>query len=134
MPRAVPRLFAVIPAAGHSRRMGQAKLLLPVQGQTVIARVLDVLRPPQVTETVVVIRAGDEALLSAVEAGGGTALVPSTPPAEMRQSVELALRWLEQNRQPGPADAWLLAPADHPLLDSRVLLQLVGRWQTGGNS
>lgn len=128
------RLFAVIPAAGHSRRMGRDKLLLPVEGRTVIARILDVLQSPHVAQRVVVIRPGDEALRSAVEAANGIALVPPEPPAEMRQSVEFALRWLEQNSKPGLDDGWLLAPADHPLLDPRVLAQLVTHWEARRNS
>jgi molybdenum cofactor cytidylyltransferase len=128
------RLFAVIPAAGHSRRMGRDKLLLPVEGQTVIARILDVLQSPHIAQRIVVIRPGDEALRSAVEAANGIALVPPKPPAEMRQSVEFALRWLEENSRPGSDDGWLLAPADHPLLDSHVLTQLVTHWETRRNS
>jgi molybdenum cofactor cytidylyltransferase len=127
-------VFAVIPAAGHSRRMGQDKLLLPVEGRPVIARILEVLQSPRIAQTVVVIRPGDEALRRAVEAAGGTPLVPPEPPAEMRQSVDFALRWLEQNARPCPDDAWLLSPADHPLLDSRVLAQLVARWEERRNA
>jgi len=41
----VPReRIAVVPAAGHSQRMGRPKLILQVGGQTVIARVVSALR------------------------------------------------------------------------------------------
>ena len=56
------QLFAVVPAAGESRRMGRAKLLLPVGEKTVIARLLDVLDREDVSACVVVIRPGDESL------------------------------------------------------------------------
>lgn len=128
---AASRLFAVIPAAGHSRRMGRAKLLLPVGGRTVIARILGLLRRPEITETVVVCRPDDEALRKAVVESGATPLLPSVPPAEMRQSVELALRSIAERHTPAPDDGWLLAPADHPLLDRDLLTQLLARWEQG---
>ena len=37
-------IAAVVPAAGHSQRMGRPKLILPIGGQTVIARVVSALR------------------------------------------------------------------------------------------
>ena len=37
-------IAAVVPAAGRSARMGRAKLLLPIDGTTIIARVVTALR------------------------------------------------------------------------------------------
>lgn len=124
-----PRLFAVIPAAGQSRRMGQPKLLLPLAEGTVISRLLAVLRRPEIVETLVVIRPGDEPLRSAVVQAGATPLVPKEPPPEMRTSVEHALHYLLERCSPSPEDGWLLSPADHPLLDAAVLDQLVACWR-----
>ncbi|MFN0052950.1 MAG: NTP transferase domain-containing protein [Planctomycetales bacterium] len=124
-----PRIFGVIPAAGHSRRMGQAKLLLPLGSQSIIARVLEVLRRPEIGETIVVVRRDDEPLLREVTAAGGMPLQPAVDPPEMRDSVALALRWLREHRHPQPEDAWLLLPADHPLLDPTVLDAMLSRWQ-----
>lgn len=125
------KLFAVIPAAGQSRRMGRAKLLLPVGEQTVMARVLDVLRRPEISETFVVCRAEDVALQRAVSDAGGTPLLPPIPPAEMRQSVEFALRAIAERCAPQGDDGWLLVPADHPLLDGQILSGLLARWRSG---
>jgi molybdenum cofactor cytidylyltransferase len=131
MSNASSRLFAVVPAAGQSRRMGQAKLLLPFRGRTVIAQVLEVLRHPAIARTVVVVRPDDAALRAEVSACRGTPLIPDAPPPEMRNSVEFALRWLERECKPDAADGWLLSPADHPLLDREVLDRLIQRWQEG---
>lgn len=125
------KLFAVIPAAGQSRRMGRAKLLLPIGERTVIARVLDVLRRAEITESFVVCRAEDGALQRAVIDAGGTPLLPPVPPAEMRQSVEFALRAIAERYSPQGADGWLLVPADHPLLDGELLSRLLSRWRSG---
>ena len=108
--------------------MGRPKLLLPLAGSTVIGRLLSVLARPEIVETVVVMRPCDESLRAAVEAAGAVPLVPAVPPAEMRVSVEHALRHLQQRHEPRPDDGWLLAPADHPLLEPMVLDRIIAAW------
>jgi molybdenum cofactor cytidylyltransferase len=122
------RLFAIIPAAGHSRRMGRPKLLLNWGGATVIDHVVRVLRRPEIAATMVVVRPGDEPLRAAVEHSGARVLTPAEPPPEMRDSVEFALKVIDQEFCPLPADGWILAPADHPLLAPEVLDDLIARW------
>ena len=104
-------------------------MLLPWEGTTVIACMLAVLRRPEIAETIVVVRSDDEPLRAAVAACGATALQPTVAPEEMRQSVECALRELERQWTPAPDDAWLLIPADHPLLDAAVLEQILAAWR-----
>ena len=123
------RLFAVVPAAGHSRRMGRPKLLLPLGPGTVISRMLALLRRSEIVATVVVVRPDDEPLRTAVAAGGAIPLQPDVAPAEMRHSVEHALRYLECRYHPAPQEGWILAPADHPLLDAAVLDRLIAAWR-----
>jgi CTP:molybdopterin cytidylyltransferase MocA len=43
----------------------------------------------------------------------------------MRATVEAGLDRLETTVRPSPGDDWLLAPADHPTLDSGVVRALV---------
>src|SRR5262249_34862403 len=38
-----------------------------------------------------------------------------------RATVERGLAWIEERHHPGPSDAWLLVPADHPTLDERIV-------------
>src|SRR2546430_1525214 len=123
------RLFAVVPAAGHSRRMGRPKLLLPLGTSTVIARMLSVLARPEIEATFVVIRPDDEPLRAAVNACGAVPLQPAVPPPEMRDSVEFALQHIEQQYHPDAAAGWILAPADHPLLDPAVIDRLLAAWR-----
>jgi molybdenum cofactor cytidylyltransferase len=126
------RMFAVIPAAGRGVRMGRAKLLLPLGGRTVIARIIDALSTSDITERLVVVRPDDDALQRAVQEAGGTPLVPPTPPLEMRHSLEFALRWLMEHRRPADTDAWIVSPADHPVLDRSVTSRLVAQWRKCG--
>ncbi len=125
------RLFAIVPAAGRSVRMGRPKLLLPVGDSTVIGRLLDVLQHPAVVATAVVVRPDDGPLRHAVDNAGAWAIVPEHPPLEMRQSVEYAINRLKTRYSPRQDDGWLLAPADHPLLDPEVFSAIVGRWERG---
>jgi molybdenum cofactor cytidylyltransferase len=123
------RLFAVVPAAGKSRRMGRPKLLLPLGASTVIARMLSALTRPEVAATIVVVRPDDEPLRAAVAECGATPLQPDAPPPEMRQSVEHALRYIEARFQPRADDGWLLAPADYPLLEPEVITRMIAAWR-----
>src|SRR5262245_18262044 len=125
----ISRLFAIVPAAGRSRRMGQPKLLLPLGHGSVISRMLGILVRPAMAATIVVVRKDDEPLQSAATACGATVLQPDEPPPEMRQSVELALRFIAQQFSPRPDDGWFLAPADHPLLDPVVIEKLIAAWR-----
>lgn len=123
------RLFAIVPGAGYSRRMGQPKLLLPVGTSTVIARMLSLLARPEIEATFVVVRPDDEPLRAAVAACGAVPLQPPVPPPEMRDSVEFALQHVEQQYRTEPSDGWILAPADHPLLDQSVIDRLLAAWR-----
>lgn len=122
------KLFAIVPAAGMSRRMGRPKLLLPLGGRTVIARLLEALDRPEILATCVVVRPDDDALREAAEAAGATVVIPDAPPPDMRDSVLHALAAVEIRHAPCDSDGWLLAPADHPVLNASVLDNLIRRW------
>ena len=122
------RLFAVVPAAGHSRRMGQAKLLLPLGGRTVIRRLLDVLDRPEITERIVVLRRDDDPLWSEVSDAEATIVRPETAPPDMRSSVEQALAEIRREQSPTPDDGWMLVPGDHPMLSTTVFDTLIEHW------
>ena len=124
-----PRLFAIIPAAGHSRRMGQPKLLLPLGGTTVIERVLTVLDHPAIAARCVVVRASDAPLTETVRRAGGLALHPPVDPPDMRASVHFALETIQRDFSPRADDGWLLVPADHPVLDRRLIETLIVTWE-----
>ena len=119
------RVFAVIPAAGQSRRMGRPKLILPVGGQTVIRRLLHALEDARIEERVVVTRRDDQFLADEVSASGATLVQPVPDPPDMRSSVEHAVAWLRSNHAPINEDRVLLVPADHPVLASAVIADVL---------
>jgi molybdenum cofactor cytidylyltransferase len=114
-------IFAVVPAGGKSTRMGRPKLTLPFRGRTVLECVLDALRLGGCHETLVVLgsQAAELAPL-AREAGAHVCRLEEETP-DMRATVEVGLRWLEEHFRPSDSDAWLLVPADHPALDPHVV-------------
>lgn len=125
------RLFAVIPAAGLSRRMGQPKLLLPWQGSTVVEHLLAALAHPRVVARCVVCRQSDGELAGVVERAGGVVIQPAVDPPEMKDSVLAALDEIERQWRPTPEEGWVLSPADQPLLPPGILNPLVTAWDAG---
>ncbi|HUG92418.1 MAG TPA: NTP transferase domain-containing protein [Planctomycetaceae bacterium] len=123
-----PRLFAVVPAAGLSQRMGRPKLLLPLGDATVVARLLAALDHPAIAARVVVVRPDDEPLWTEVSRHGGFAVRPDVPPPDMRTSVAHALAAIAERFAPRADDGWLLVPADHPVLDAALIARLIDEW------
>jgi molybdenum cofactor cytidylyltransferase len=119
------RVVGVIPAAGLSRRMGQAKLALPLQGRSVLERVVEAVRTGGVAEVLVVLGPTSASLRQLAERAGARTLLLEQETPDMRATVQAGLTHLERLFQPRPDDAWLLLPADHPTLDAAVVQALV---------
>jgi molybdenum cofactor cytidylyltransferase len=116
--------FALIPAAGHSRRMGRPKLALPLGEKTVLEHVIGAVRDGGV-ERVLLVLAPHVAFLDRIgrDAGAEVLLLTAATP-DMRTTVQRGLDWIDEHWHPAPADQWLLVPADHPVLDPRVIRAL----------
>lgn len=126
-------LFAIVPAAGLSRRMGLPKLVMDLGGKTVIERLLTTLSHPRVQETVVVVRRGDVELASVIkdlDLPNVHTMQPEIDPPDMRRSVEHAVEALRSRHSPQVSDGWMLIPADHPVLDADALAELIAAWET----
>jgi molybdenum cofactor cytidylyltransferase len=125
------QFFAVLPAAGHSRRMGRPKLLLPWAGRPLVAQLLAAWRNADVP-CVAVVRRDDRQLAEVCRAAGAEVVTPDRDPPDMRASVEEALQWLDEHRRPQPQDYWLLAPADMPQLTGDLIRQVLAACQPPG--
>ena len=125
------RLFAIVPAAGLSRRMGQPKLVMDLLGKPVVQRLLETLAQPEVVATAIVMRKSDKDLQRIVASLKALAVLPGVDPPDMRASVEHGLAAIEEQFHPDPEDGWLLIPADHPTLDASTFRDLIRHW---GNS
>ena len=120
-----PRTFALVPAAGKSRRMGRPKLLLPLGGRPVVQRVVSAFRAGGVGTVLVVVGPDLPELAARAEEAGARVLRLAEDTADMRETAQRGLAWLEAERRPGPQDAFFLAPADHPALDPAVVRALL---------
>ncbi len=118
-------IAAVVPAAGRSIRMGQPKLLIEIEGTSMIARVVAALHDGGADRVVVVPPADGPdaaAIAASALAAGAEVVVPEAQPAEMRDSVELALAVLDVDPRP---DLILLTPGDVPGLHADLVDRLV---------
>ena len=118
-------MYAIIPAAGHSRRMGQPKLLLPWHQGTVLDCVLQTWLQSQIEKVIVVARADDAELLEQVERHPVEIVTPDVAPPDMKQSILHGLEHIEARYAPDADDAWLFAPADMPTLQRLVIDGLI---------
>jgi len=136
------RYFALIPAAGHSTRMGRPKLMLPLAGKPLIVNTINAWLRSPIDQVVVVVRPGDDDLAAAVrnaaESQGSISkgrieiVVPQSPPPDMKASLQVALAHLQKMVQPDDdADAFLVAPADIPRLSPAIINRLLARHQRG---
>ena len=119
-------IAAIVPAAGRSTRMGQPKLLIEIEGTPMIGRVVAALHDGGADRVVVVPPADGPdaaAIAAAALAAGAEVVVPEVQPAEMRDSVELALAVLDVDPRP---DLILLTPGDVPGLHADLVDRLVG--------
>lgn len=123
------RTFAIIPAAGLSQRMGQPKLLMPWRGTTVIEAALAAWGASRVDVALVVVGPRGDELARVCERAGAMVEVASEQPADMKASVRIGLRAVERECSPTIDDAWLVAPADMPLLTTALIDSVIASWR-----
>jgi CTP:molybdopterin cytidylyltransferase MocA len=122
------RIVAVILAAGAGTRMGGAKALLRIGGESFLGRAARVLARPGVDAVAAVV--GREVLAAAAAAdppAGATLLVNPRPEEGMLSSI---LRGLDA-AEGLAADAILLHPVDHPLVEPATVDRVVAALEDG---
>ncbi len=119
------RIFALVPGAGKSIRMGCPKLALPLGVRTVLERVLDTLREANLRQILVVLGPHVANLTGPAERAGASVLLLDAETPDMRTTVQYGLDWLEHHEKPAMGDAFLLLPADHPTLSVPPLAALL---------
>jgi len=122
--------YALIPAAGKSRRMGRPKVSLPLGDRVVLEHVIFALQQAGIDDILVVLGPQVAELAPLVQRSGARVLLPSEPTHTMRATVEQGLTWLENRFHPRPRDSWFLVPADYPILEPPVLRKLLRKRQT----
>lgn len=87
-------ICAIVLAAGRSQRMGTQKLLLPLGGKPVIARVVDELSASQVEEILVVVGSDGERMVETLIGKAVEFVENADPASDMLGSVRCGLRAL----------------------------------------
>ena len=106
-------IVAIVPAAGMSTRMGQNKLLLTFNGQSLIARAVDTLLASQVDQLVVVL--GHEAEKVKAQLQGKPIIFVQNP--DYREGMSTSIR-AGLSAVPAEAQAIMIYLPDQPLLEA----------------
>lgn len=121
------RVGAVILAAGMSRRMGQAKLVLPYKGSTVIGTVLAALNAAGVSPLIAVTGGANEEVEAEIKRLPFDVLVTRNPEpdqTEMMDSLRLGMKHL-----PEFLDAFLIVLGDQPQIQPEIVTRMVQEFQ-----
>jgi molybdenum cofactor cytidylyltransferase len=108
--------------------MGTPKLMLLWRGRPVVAHALDCCTNSGASRTVVVVRSDNAALVDECRRWNVDLVLNDCPNADMKSSVQVALRWIAATYAPSNADAWLLVPADAVGISSDVIDQLLTKF------
>ena len=121
------RVLAIVPAAGRSRRMGQAKQLLNIGGRPMLECVVEPLLAASLQGVLVVTHSALAAQLAEKlgalgvacgEPGRIAVAINDDPASEMIDSIRIGLRWWMREAAPGDRardeDGFLVCPADQP--------------------
>jgi molybdenum cofactor cytidylyltransferase len=120
-------ICAVVLAAGRSERMGTQKLLLPVCGQPLIARIVDELIAGPLQQIIVVVGRDAEQIQSALAGRAVTFVSNPDPQGDMLGSVRCGLRAL-----PALCEAVLVVLGDQPGITSELVAALIRAFRETG--
>ena len=110
-PSAEPEIVGVVPACGESKRMGEPKGLLDLDGRSFTRRTVGALRQGGCHRVVVVTRVGDVALQREATSAGADVLENPDPGSGPITSLRLLLGTLPDTTS---HVVWL--PLDHPVV------------------
>jgi molybdenum cofactor cytidylyltransferase len=112
---------AVVLAAGKSQRMGQNKLLLSLNGKTLIENILDALSAAGITEQVLVLGSDPGPVIEVIKSRLGKVKIALNlmPDAGMASSVQTGFTVLSN------VDAAFVVLGDQPILNPELLTALV---------
>jgi molybdenum cofactor cytidylyltransferase len=120
-------ICALVLAAGRSERMGTQKLLLPLGGKPVIARIVDELQRSPLEETIVVLGCDGQEVQKALRGRAVTFVTNPDFAGDMLSSVRCGLRVL-----PAGCVAVLVVLGDQPNLTSQLVRALIEAFKEPG--
>lgn len=119
-------ITAVVLAAGASTRMGTHKLLLPIDAEPLVARVVRQVAAAGFDDVVVVVGFGHEQVAGAIEGMGVRHVLNPDFATGMGSSFRTAVGAL------GDSEAAMFALADQPLIAAADYRRLLDAWRARG--
>ena len=123
------RVFAIIPAAGQSRRMGRPKQLLPVDGEPMLLRVIERITSSGLDGVVVVTRSEIAAQLLLEKRQDALLVCNDDPETAMIDSILLGAGALAREYSPVPDDGFLVLPGDFPGVTAQTVRECTAAFQ-----
>ncbi|MCH8806902.1 MAG: nucleotidyltransferase family protein [Planctomycetes bacterium] len=114
-PTETPRIWAIVPAAGLSRRMGRAKQSIPIGDSTITGTVVNTLLSVGVDQVVVVTRSELAAALGLPEDARLRVVINDDSRSAMIDSIRIGIDALAPAK-PALHDGVLVVPGDMPAL------------------
>ncbi|CAN5498157.1 hypothetical protein BH24CHL1_BH24CHL1_01670 [soil metagenome] len=114
------RIAAIVLAAGGSSRLGQPKQLLPVDGQPLLSRTLDVVRMTSLKPRILVLGGYAEDILAGVNVDGYEVVLNADFEQGQATSLKAGLQAL-----PATVKGTIVLLGDQPLVEPWLLEQLV---------
>ncbi len=130
---AATRVFAIVPAAGRSRRMGRDKQLLDIGGQSMLANVLDVLERSRVCSITLVTHSGITAHIETSRFAKLSVVINDDAQSHMIDSVRMGIDAAchdRVGRERTPSDGFLILPADQPGIDVADIDRCIAQFST----
>lgn len=113
-------IWAIVLAAGESKRMKTQKLLLPFRGKTIIEQVIENILHSEVDKILVVLGSGKENIMKVTERLPVSTCFNESYKKGMLSSVICGLRSL-----PSSCRAVLVFPGDQPLIPGEVINKVI---------
>ncbi len=126
------RVFAIVPAAGRSRRMGRDKQLLDVGGRPMLAGVLEVLERSRVCSVTLVTHSGITAHIETNRFAKVRMVINDDEKSHMIDSVRMGLDAIRSRAGDGvgPHDGFMVLPADQPGIDVADINRCIAEFST----
>lgn len=120
-------IWAIILAAGESKRMKVPKMLLPIRGKTMIEKVVENVAGSEVFRTLVVVGSFREEVSGAISSTGVSTCYNENYRNGMLSSVKCGFKNL-----PAFYDAVVVLPGDQPFIEPDVINSLIKAYRETG--
>jgi len=115
-------IAAVVLSAGESSRMGRPKALLPIEGETFIARIVASLKQTQAGKIIVVLGHNSDQLAAAIAPLPVEILFNPNYKLGQLSSLQVAVRSLQADTG---CDGMLVHLVDHPYIDASLVDRMI---------